>query len=244
MKSVTKLESPVIYRDERINNYQMDGSTNNSKVEPLEKSESKKAALYARVSTSEAEGKQNPENQLIRLRAYAEAREYAETVEYIDHASGADPNRPALLEMMSDARGGELGAIFIVKLDRIMRSTIHLLEVANDLERWGVALVCLDQPIETNTASGRMLTTIISAVAEFERELIRERTRDGLERARRQGKRLGRPPRDDIDLDRVFRLRAEGKTWREIGRIIGVPHSTLTDRVRKACTENGGSECL
>lgn len=208
------------------------------------KSESKQAALYARVSTSEAEGKQDPENQLIRLRAYAEAREYAETVEYIDHASGANPNRPALLEMMSDARGGELGAIFIVKLDRIMRSTIHLLEVVNDLERWGVALVCLDQPIETNTASGRMLTTIISAVAEFERELIRERTRDGLERARRQGKRLGRPPRDDIDLDRVFRLRAEGKTWREIGRIIGVPHSTLTDKVRKACTENGGSECL
>lgn len=202
-------------------------------MDVLEKDESKSggnAALYARVSSREAQNRQDPENQLIRLRAYADARDLEIYKEYIDHASGANPNRPALSEMLEAAHRKEFDSILIVRLDRIMRSTMHLLEVVEILDFSRVSLICLDQPIDTRSSTGRLTLSILGAIAEFERDLIRERTLDGLARSK---KKSGRPPRDDIDLKRAFALRREGNTWREIARTLGVPHSTLTDRVRK-----------
>jgi DNA invertase Pin-like site-specific DNA recombinase len=189
-----------------------------------------KVALYARVSTSE--DRQDPENQLRRLREFASARGFEVVEEYVDRASGVDPNRPALTEMMEAARKGTVGAVAIVRLDRIMRSTINLLRVLEEMEAWGVHLICLDQPIDTSTPSGRLLTTIIGAVATFERELISERVRDGMARAKANGKHVGRPL-CRIDMDQALRLLEEGLSKTEVARTVGVPRSTLLTRLSK-----------
>jgi len=149
-----------------------------------------KVVLYARVSTTDKE--QDPETQLLKLRAFAAARGYQVIGECGDHASGADPNRPGLAALMADARRHAFDAIIVVRLDRIMRSTRNLLNMLEELQAWGVDLICVDQPIETNTAIGKLLLTLLGAVAEFERELVRERVRDGMARAKAQGKHVGR----------------------------------------------------
>lgn len=151
-----------------------------------------KVALYARVSTADKE--QMPENQLRVLRQFAEAHGHEIYSEYVDHRSGKDANRPDFQRMMTDARYRKFDLIMVTKLDRIMRSTKNLLNVLEDLDRWGVAFQCTQQPIETNSAVGRLMITIIGAMAEFERELISERVKDGMERARAEGKHLGHPP--------------------------------------------------
>ena len=148
-----------------------------------------KVALYARVSTKD----QDTENQLIRLRAVATLRGYDVVAEFEDEASGANPNRPALDAMLLIAKKRQIDKIVAVKLDRLARSVINLAQLVGDLERWGVDLELLDQQIDTATASGRFMFTILSAVAEYERELIGDRTRDGLAKAVKSGKKLGRP---------------------------------------------------
>ena len=191
-----------------------------------------KAALYARVSKSlESEG-QNPENQLIRLRDFAHVRGYDETVEYVDYSSGADPNRPSLTKLMEDARHRRFTDIIVIKLDRIMRSTINLLEIVENLNEWNVGLICVDQPIETKTSMGKFVYSILAAVAEFERDLISERTRDGIERARRDGKVIGRP-RVEIDMAQANELLSLGHSIRKVSEIMDVPYSTLRNRINE-----------
>lgn len=150
-----------------------------------------KVALYARVSTDD-QG-QNPETQLLRLRETAKARGWEIFDEYIDFRSGKDANRPDFQRLLSDAKGHKVDIILITKLDRMMRSTANLLTVMQDLERWGVALECLDQPIDTKSAIGKFMITLLGAVAEFERELTRSRVKEGMARAKAEGKHCGRP---------------------------------------------------
>ena len=189
-----------------------------------------KVALYARVSTSE--DRQDPENQLRRLREFASARGFEVVKEYVDRASGADPNRPALTAMMEAARKGQIGAIAIVRLDRIMRSNINLQRILEDLESWNVRLICLDQPIDTSSPIGRLLVTVTGAVATFERELISERVRDGMARAKAEGVHVGRPRRT-IDQAQVRLLFDEGCSKTEVARLLGIPRSTLVSRLSK-----------
>jgi DNA invertase Pin-like site-specific DNA recombinase len=172
-----------------------------------------KVALYARVSTDD-QG-QNPESQLFKLRKMSEARGYEVVGMYIDHKSGKDDNRPDFQRMLNDARAHKFDVILVTKLDRVMRSVKNLLKVLEDLERWKVSLECVDQPIETGSAMGKMMITILGAVAEFERELIRERVTDGIARAKSEGKQLGRPRVSDEkvspDALRMRKKRAEQK---------------------------------
>lgn len=167
-----------------------------------------KVALYARVSTDDKG--QDPETQLYKLRQFAASKGYQVVGDWADKASGADPNRPELVKMIQKARSYD--AIIITKLDRMMRSTKNLLNMLEDFDKKGIALICVDQPIETNTAMGRFLIQILSAVSEFERELTRDRVKDGLARARHQGKQFGRPKvSDDKASERTLRRRRAAK---------------------------------
>lgn len=147
-----------------------------------------KVGLYARVSTD----KQDTDNQMIRLREIAQNRGYEVFDEYIDIASGRNAHRPDLDRMMKDAKHHRFDKIIAVKLDRIARSVTNLNNLMNDLYSWNIGIEFIDQPIDTSTPAGKMILTILGAMAEFERELIVERTNDGLKRAKKEGKTLGR----------------------------------------------------
>src|SRR5215470_11112940 len=145
--------------------------------------EQTRAALYARVSTTD----QTPENQLAALRAFAAARGWQD-VEHVDHGiSGAKERRPALDAMMAAARKRKIDIIACVRLDRLARSTHHLLTMARELEALGVDLVATEQAVDTTTPAGRLLFTVLGAIAEFERGLIRERVLSGVRRAKAAG---------------------------------------------------------
>src|SRR5262245_1310905 len=183
-----------------------------------------RAALYARVSTTE----QTPENQLAVLRAFAAARGWR-AYEFVDHGvSGAKERRAALDALLAAARGRKIDVVACTKLDRLARSTHHLVTLAKELEALGVDLVVLDQAIDTTTPSGRLLFHVLAAIAEFERDLIRERVIAGIRRARAQGQRLGRPRKHAIDVAHARTLVAQGLSLRAIARVLKAPRISVS----------------
>jgi DNA invertase Pin-like site-specific DNA recombinase len=201
-----------------------------------------KAALYARVS--KADESQDPENQLMRLVAYANERGWEIFDRYVDMASGADAHRPELDRMMRDAKARRFSLVLTTKVDRMARSTINLYAILSELESRGLKFECTDQDVSTNTPTGKLLLSVLAGVAEFERELIRERTKAGLVRAKAQGTRLGRPEAT-IDIEKVKELRASGKGLRTIANELGVSHQTLRNRLKKEGVKrpNGTTTC-
>jgi DNA invertase Pin-like site-specific DNA recombinase len=182
------------------------------------------AALYARVSTTE----QTPENQLSALRAYARARNWSEVREFVEFGvSGIRERRPALDEMLTLARARRIDVVVVTKLDRLARSTHHLVTLGREFEVIGVDLVVLDQAMDTTTPSGRLLFHVLAAIAEFERDLIRERVVAGVHRARELGRRLGRPRIHELDVSRARDLRGRGLSLRAVARILGVHPTTV-----------------
>ena len=148
-----------------------------------------RAAIYARVSTLD----QEPENQLAELRRYVEARGWT-AQEYVDRGvSGAKDRRPALDSLLQDARRRRCDVVVCWRLDRLGRSLKHLITLLEELQALGVAFVSLAEGIDATTPAGKLQMHILAAIAEFERERIRERVLAGLQRARSQGRRLGRP---------------------------------------------------
>lgn len=191
----------------------------------------RRAALYARVSTLD----QHAEAQLHALHAYAAARGLTAT-DYTDNGvSGAKDRRPALDRLLADARRRTVDLVVITKLDRLARSVRHLVTLTGELEALGVDLVVLDQSIDTSTPSGRLLFTVLASIAEFERDLIVERTNAGLAAARRRGARFGRPPVTDARTrDRIRRLRAAGHSLRTIATQLDVSTMTVSRVLRSA----------
>jgi DNA invertase Pin-like site-specific DNA recombinase len=199
-----------------------------------------KVALYARVSTvnKKKEKPQDPETQLFRLRRYAAEQGYEIFKEYSDRASGADPSRPALDLMIADAKDRRFSLILVCKIDRIARSVINLCSLLEELELYGVKFSCVDQPeVSTKGPMGRLLLHILAAVAEFERELIRDRTMAGLERARAEGKTFGRP-RVEVDATKVLELLSEGKSYEDIAEELKVSVGTAHSRSKKEGAES------
>ena len=148
-----------------------------------------KAGLYARVSTFD----QEPENQLQELRRYVEARGWT-AVEYVDRGvSGSKDRRPALDELVKDAKRRRFDVLVCWRLDRLGRNLRHLVTLLEELQSMGVSFVSLGEGIDCTTPAGKLQLHILAALAEFERGRIRERVLAGLARARTQGKRLGRP---------------------------------------------------
>ncbi len=186
-------------------------------------------ALYARTSVDDA----HPEAQIDRLRAYAERRG-ATVAEFVDRgASGAKRSRPALDALLRAARRREVDAVAVTKLDRLARSVRHLHELADELAAAGVDLVVLDQEINTASPAGRLLFTVLGAIAEFERDLIRERVREGIAAARRRGAVFGRPRAlDRRGVERARRLRAAGRSLRYVARVLDVAPATVLRALR------------
>src|SRR5919197_1737152 len=145
------------------------------------------AALYARVSTLNV---QNPELQISELKEYAGRRGWPVVAEFIDCASGAKEPRPALKRLMIDARQRKFDAVLVWKIDRFGRSLKHLVNALAELEAVGVAFISLRDNLDLSTPSGRLMFQIIAAMSEFERALIQERVRAGLQNAKRKGKQL------------------------------------------------------
>jgi DNA invertase Pin-like site-specific DNA recombinase len=145
-------------------------------------------ALYARVSTKD----QDTDNQMMKLDAYAAARGHSVYGRYTDKVSGTRKHRPSLDRMIDDAKSGKFDRIVATKIDRLGRSIINIHEFFTQMKEFGISIDFTDQPIDTSSALGRFMINILGAVAEFERELISERTIDGLRRAVANGKKLGR----------------------------------------------------
>ena len=150
----------------------------------------RKVALYARVSTKH--NGQDPETQLVALREYVTARGLEIAGEYVDIGiSGAKDRRPELERLMQDARRRHFDAVLVARFDRFARSVRHLVMALDEFNSLGINFVSLSESIDTSTPMGKMVFTVIAAVAELERSLIRERIMMGLERAKKQGKQLG-----------------------------------------------------
>jgi DNA invertase Pin-like site-specific DNA recombinase len=184
-----------------------------------------RTALYARVSTS-GHG-QTVEPQLLELREYCARRGWQIVGEYLDEGiSGAKDSRPQLDRMMKDAIRRKLDAVIVWKFDRFARSVSHLLRALETFNALGIAFVSLSEQIDTTTPMGKMIFTVLGAVAELERSLIAERVRAGLRNARAKGKRLGRP-RVAVDTARIAALRSQGLSWPAIARQMGLSVGTV-----------------
>jgi len=183
----------------------------------------RRVAFYARVSTTE----QHVEPQLHALRQYATARELDVGAEYVDHGvSGARDRRPGLDRLMADARRRRFDVLACTKLDRLARSVHHLTSLGRELQALGIDLVVLDQSIDTSTPAGRLLFHVLGSIAEFERDLIRERTAAGMRAAKRRGARIGRP---EAAVDRVALVQGirSGASVSELARRFGIARGTV-----------------
>src|SRR5713226_2850718 len=177
----------------------------------------KTAALYARVSTVD----QNCEVQLQDLRRFAGQR-FAQYREYIDvGVSGAQRHRPQLDALKRDARKRLFDVVLVWKFDRFARSLKHLIESLDEFSSLGIDFVSYTEGVDTITPSGQLLFHIVGAVAQFERDLIADRVRDGMAHARSMGKHIGRP-RAKVDVEAVRNLRSQGKSLRNIAMALGV----------------------
>jgi len=167
-----------------------------------------RAALYARCSTLDKG--QDPELQLVPLREYCQRRDFTIAGEYIDNGiSGTKERRPQLDRLLEAARKRQIDMIIVWKLDRFGRSLKQLVMTLEELSSLGIGFISYQDSIDLTTPQGRLMFHIIGSMAEFERELIAERVRTGIENARRKGKRLGRKPIAPIDIEKIIQLRRE-----------------------------------
>jgi len=183
----------------------------------------RRAVLYSRVSTTNG---QDPEMQSREIREYCLRRGWALVGEYVDVGiSGAKERRPQLDRLIADAHKRKFEVVVVWKFDRFARSVSHLLRALETFRALGVEFVSLSEQVDTSTPTGKMIFTVLGAVAELERSLIAERVRAGLRNARAKGKRLGRPTKQ-VSAAQIAALRAQGVTWRRIGAQLGVSAAT------------------
>jgi len=160
------------------------------------------------------------------LRLFAEARGWTVADEYVDAGvSGAKDSRPELNRLMADAHKRRFDVVCVWRFDRFARSVSHLLRALETFKALGIDFVSYSEQMDTSTPAGKMVFTVLGAVAELERSLTVERVRAGLRNARTKGKTLGRP-RVTVDVAKIARLRAFGASWRAITLQLGVSAGT------------------
>jgi DNA invertase Pin-like site-specific DNA recombinase len=221
----------------------------------------KRVALYARVSTAKCErcGKrpfdhvsqdhdyrgQDAEVQLRELREYVAARGWIISEIYTDAVTGSKESRPGLNRLMTDAGRRSFDVVIVWRLDRFARSVAHLLRALEQFQALGVDFVSLSESVDTSTPTGKMIFTVLGAVAELERSLIVERVKAGLRNARAKGKRLGRPP-IFVGQNRIDALRNSGASWRaiakELGLGLGTVHRIAQSRSKMRCGVAGACD--
>ncbi len=189
-----------------------------------------KCALYARVSTIDKD--QDPEVQLRLLRARAVADEMEIYEEYVDYASGKDWNRPRLLQMFRDMKANRFRTIYILRLDRLTRSLDDFTTLLTNLDKANISIVSIKDvgEVDTSTPHGEFLLHILVAFAQMSRRMLSERTKEGLEKARANGKQIGRKE-VDINVQEVIRRQEEGEILTDIASSLDVSKRTLQRRL-------------
>jgi DNA invertase Pin-like site-specific DNA recombinase len=190
-----------------------------------------RTAIYARVSTSD----QHCAQQLKELQEYVSSRGWPVQGEYVDHAtSGKKDSRPALNRLLSAARKRQIDAVVCWKIDRWGRSLPHVVATLQELDSLGVRFLAITQGIDTDSGNpaSRLLLNLLSAFADFEHTLIVERTKAGLQRARRAG-RIGGRPRLLIDYERLYKLEEQGLTMVEIGEEMGISAASVCRALKR-----------
>jgi len=189
-----------------------------------------KVAIYSRVSTAD----QSTVMQLDELRAYCQRRAWTVVEEFTDEGvSGSKESRPALDRMMKAAKHRMFDAVLCWKLDRIGRSLKHLLNLLAELQAVNCAFVSYSDNLDLSTPQGRLMFQIIGAMSEFERQLVIERTKAGMQAARRRGAHIGRP-RVAVDRERIRSLRGQGLSWEAVSAQTGIPRATCQRAVAVA----------
>ena len=196
-----------------------------------------RAALYCRVSTAD----QSCARQENDLTAFAARAGYEVVGTFKETGSGTKLDRAERRKVMALAQRREIDAVLVTELSRWGRSTLDLLHTLKELETWRVSVIAMNGlAFDLSTPYGRMMATIIAGIAEFERELIQERIRSGIAAAKARGKRLGRQPGQRPKSDRlapkVLILVAAGRSYRLIGRELGLSKNTVAEIVKRART--------
>jgi DNA invertase Pin-like site-specific DNA recombinase len=190
----------------------------------------KKCAIYARVSTTE----QHIDSQLYDLRTFAEQCGYEVVFEYTDvGVSGTKTRRPGLDAMLKDARKRRFSVVLVAAFDRMARSTKHFLQVIDEFDSLGIEFISRRENIDTSGPMGRFFIVLISALAEAEKNIIVERIRAGMRRAKLEGQRLGRAPLD-VDRAAIVRDRLNGMSLMKCSKKYGVSRASVIRFVRNA----------
>jgi DNA invertase Pin-like site-specific DNA recombinase len=192
-----------------------------------------RAAVYARVSTNNG---QDPHMQIRELREYCKRRGWDIAGEYVEAGvSGAKEHRPQLDALLTVCRKRRVDAVVVYRYDRFARSLRQLVNALEEFRSLGIEFISLHEGVDTSTPNGRLVFGIFASIAEFERELIRDRVKSGIAAARSKGKRLGRP-RVSVDAERIIALRASGLSWPKIAAELGISVGTAYQAAKKLST--------
>jgi DNA invertase Pin-like site-specific DNA recombinase len=194
----------------------------------------KRVALYLRVSTVD----QHPQTQVLDLRQLAGQRGFQIVEEYTDIISGAKAKRPGLDRLMADARRGKFDVVVVWAFDRIARSVRHFLEVLDELNHLNLEFISFRENVDTGGPLGRALIIIIGAIAELERNLIVERVRAGMRRAKLEGRRLGRPPLN-VDRNALLRDRSHGQSLAALAKTYQISRASVARVLQQS--DSGGA---
>lgn len=194
----------------------------------------KRIAVYMRVSTHE----QNIEMQQIALSEYCTARSFQIYKEYIDSGfSGSKDSRPALNQLMDDARKRKFDTIIVYRFDRFARSSRHLIQALEEFKSLGIEFISYQENIDTSSPLGKAIFVIVGAMAELERNIIVDRVKSGLKAAKSKGKLLGRP-KISLDSRLLFTLKGKGKSVRAIAKALGVSKTTIAKYLATQSSNN------
>lgn len=192
----------------------------------------KRCAIYCRVSTVD----QHPETQRLDLEKLAEQRGLEIVARFTDYATGAKARRPELEKMMAAARRGQFEVLLAWAGDRLARNTRDFLQILDELNHLGIEYISFRESIDTGGPLGRAIVVIIGTVAELERNLIVERVRAGMRRARLEGRHIGRKPLD-VDRTAILRDRRAGLSLGQLARAYSISRSSVARVIKEAGAE-------